>query len=601
MAQRVQSTIDAEYERDRQEDESTETTGDDEVIQKVNSAYEASKRNQGGYFTLFRDLWRLWRFYKSAGSYVKVVNPIGFAMTVGLLSKMFMRMPDFLLVARTGGWKWLQKILESYLKYQFDNPKAEEPVSEEYVSFVTEMLVTGTAWYKVHWCTKYHTKFEERIDPITGEMTRDSVRVIAYDDPIFEHVPNENVYWEPGARNVDQSKYIIFEQFVSESQLRELGEIIDPMTGEPVYAYIEEAIAGKASGSEAHDPSGVKAARKATGTDTSEENKDKFHLIEYWEDDKLCVLIDKKWVSRNEDNPFDAGYKPFGNMQYVKVPHEMCGIGALEPVSDLLKAQNITITQRLEYISNLLQQQWAVAAGAEVDEDALMDGYPVVHMATTDAVVPLNKGQVPQAAFVETQEIVGAIERGMGISGYQVGAPAAAQDRTQGTATGIQTIVAEAQTRFDLTMRRFEQIVLKKVARLYLDLNKQYFPETEQRIILVTDGNGQQQPVPLTKELLNLTDWHIDIVPGSTGAVDKARKAQSFMRWTTFAMSVIPNFDRQAAVMEAADYEDIENPERFVLQAPPMAPGLPAGQSGMPMEQGQEMPQEAMPMRNMLS
>lgn len=251
-------------------------------------------------------------------------------------------------------------------------------------------------------------------------------------------------------------------------------------------------------------------------------------------------------------------------MQYVKVPHEFYGIGALEPIADLHKAANISLTQRLEYVSNLLTQQFAVMNGRGVDEDAIIDGYPIVHMDSADAVTPLNKGSIQQASFVSGNEINAEIERGTGFSGYSGGTPNSNLDKTQGTATGTSIIVQEAQTRFDLTLKRFEKNVLRKIAYLFLDLDKQHFSEIqdeeEGRIL---DINGKA--IMVGKDLLNASDWQIEIVPGSVGFIDKQAKYENFIKWVEFSNAMIPNFNRSLAVKEASEYLDIEEADRFII------------------------------------
>lgn len=561
------------------EEEPRPVTDDSEALATVTRAYEEAKRYQDGYVNIWRQLWQLWRFYRSADSAVKIFDPIGFAMSVGLLSKIFVQAPKIVLTAKTGGWKWLAKILQAYLEHQFNNPDSDDPMDEQYYSFVTELLVLGTAVGKVCWHTKYITQFEEQATGMDemGQpiIERVPVEKKAFDDPTFEHIPLDKFFLQPGSKSISESKYAIFEKEVNLSYLEGLRKIVDPMTGQPLYNIPDEALVG--SDTAEIDRHGIDLARKPTGvTNTTDEHKDKWQLLEYWEDDKYIVVLNKTWVIRGpEDNPNDDGKKPFIGMPYTRVPHEFYGIGALEPVADLQKAQNITLTQRLQFVSNLLNQQFAVVGTLNAsDEDALVEGYPIVHVQSADAIQPLNKGQVPQASFLTAQDILGSMERTMGISGYQLGAPAAADDKTQGTKGGIQSIVSEAQTRFNMTLRRFENIVLKGVAKRFLDLDRQYFSDVEEKMVLVTDQT-EQIPVPLTKELLLAAEFHVNIVPGSTGVIEKDQKAQMFMQWAQFAMATIPNFNRELAVIESAEYHDIEMPERFITAMPMMGQGPP--------------------------
>ena len=540
----------------------TDRVADDiSSLTKVLNAYEASKRNQNQSFELFRDMYRLWRFYKEKGSIVKVFNPVGFAITIGLLSKMFVKTPKILASARDDGFEEAEKLVSALLEYQFDNPTAEEPMDEEYISFITEMFVCGTAVAKVCWDTQLITQFEDQpmIDPFgqlvtdeMGQVSEQKVSVVkkSFDDPTFEHIPIENFYYQPGAKSISQSKYCIYEKWVDKDYLREKEQ-------EGIYKDIDSVEADSVK----KDISGVGQARTIKSKANNERFKDKVHLLEYWEDDQVITVAGESIVIRDEDNPDNHGRKPFVAMRYVKVPHEFYGIGVLEPIQDLQKVHNITMTQRIEYASSLLSRQFGVVSGREVDEDAILEGYPVVHMSSPDAVFPLSKGSIQQSAFLVGEEINKEIERGAGFSGYSGGVPQAATDKTAGTMGGIQTIVAEARTRFDLTLRRFEKNVLRKTAQLFLELDRQYLSETEEKLIKISGPQGTQRAA-IAKEVLMMTDYQVEIIPGSVGYIDKQTKYQNFMTWVGQAVS-IQGFNAMDAIIEAADYLDIENPERF--------------------------------------
>ena len=512
-------------------------------LTRVTQSYEKAKRAQQDAFTLFRDMYRLWRFYKAKGSWVKVFNPIGFAITIGLLSKMFVKIPKLLITARRGGFRKLARQISALIEYQMDNPQAEESMDEEYISFITEMLVCGTAVGKVMWDWRPAKKSEL----VNGEVI--TYEDTGFDDPIFEHIPIQNFYIEPGAKSIGEAKYVIYEKYCTKEYIYQKQE-------QGYYDKIDiEASSGKS------DLTGVDVARGIGGKgSTTEKYKDKVHLLEYWEDDRLIVVANSAVILRDDDNPYNHGKKPFVAMSYVKVPHEFYGIGALEPIDDLHKAVNISLTQRLEYVNNLLNQQYAVISGRKVDEEAIIDGYPIVHVDSSDAVTPLNKGSVPQAAFVSGQELIAEIERGTGFSGYAGGGTSAPTDKTKGTATGVSLLIQEAQTRFDLTLKRFEKVVLRKIAYMFLDLDKQHLSETKAKII-----NVSGQPLELTRNLLYAADWDIQVVPGSVGFIDKQQKYTNFISWVEFANALVPNFNRSLAVMEAAEYQEIENPERFII------------------------------------
>jgi hypothetical protein len=100
------------------EEKTEEPNNDIEALGIVTKAFEASKRDQQGAFTLFRDLYRLWRFYKSKGSSVKIFDPIGFTITIGLLSKMFVKPPQVLAAAKVQKMPKARTLQEAVQQYQ---------------------------------------------------------------------------------------------------------------------------------------------------------------------------------------------------------------------------------------------------------------------------------------------------------------------------------------------------------------------------------------------------------------------------------------------------------------------------------------------------
>jgi len=565
-----------------------------EALTKVTKAFEASKRDQQEAFTLFRDLYRLFRFYKAQGSSVKIFDPVGFTIVVGLLSKMFVKPPQVLVAAKLQKfpqartpeemvlqYRMKQKTEEavnkvkSLLEMQMDNPTLDEPMDEEFISFITEMLICGTAVAKVHWDYTFITQFEEVPaqdefgQPMLDEqgqpaIQRQRVDKMGFDDPVFECIPIENFYIQPGAKNISKSRYAIYEKF------EDLESYIERAEKEGNRTNLDKIVAGTY---QKGDRTGITNARGIRGKGSSNEKyKDKIHILEYWEDDLLIEVINESVVTRNEDNPDNHGRKPFVSMQYQKNPHNFYGIGALEPIQDLHKAVNISLTQRLEYVSNLLNQQFMVVNQRDFDEDALLEQYPIVHTNSADAVVPLQKSTVGQEVFVSGNELVAEIEKISAYSGYSNGTPASAQDKTSGTATGISIIVQEAQTRFDLTLKRFEKIVLRFTAQMFLALDRQYLSSTEGKLIKLSGGSGVQFD-EFVKNILDEYEWHIEIVPGSVGFIDKQQKVNNLRMWKESAM-MMPHFDLEKYIEEEAGYLDIDDPQRFFKTGPDGRPVL---------------------------
>lgn len=549
-------------------------SGQDQIASKVSSAYQKAASAQQIQFALFKELYQLWRFYKSRNSGVKVINPVAYALTIGLLSKFYTKAPKLSILARQDVDEIAKKLVKGLLEYQFDNPEKSEPMDEQFISFITELCVTGTAVAKVCWVTEFNSTYEnvpkldKKGEPVLDkngfpEFDKKKINKKGFDDPVFEHIPIENFYIQPGATSIEKAEWVIYEKWVDKDHLEDMQE-------QGIYSNVDLVVYGSQNKT---DKTGIAASRTPGGKgDSSERYKDKAHLLEYWTDDRVIVVINEKVVVRDDTNPFNHGKKPFVSMPYTRVPHEFYGIGAIEPARDLQKSVNISITQRLEYISNMLNQQYAVLNQRGVDEDAIIDGYPIVHMDSPDAVTPLNKMQIANSVFINSNDILSDIERAMGISGYELGNPNASSDKTRGTKGGVEAIIGEAQDKFAFLMKRFEQNVLKPTAQMFLDLDLQYLPSTEEKVIHIVEDDGTKNNYPVTRQILENVNWMVNIVPFSTGTIDKQNKLANFMAWVDFAMKSIPNFDKQAAVMEAAHIQEIDHPERFIKEMPPELP-----------------------------
>lgn len=115
--------------------------------------------------------------------------------------------------------------------------------------------------------------------------------------PTFDVIDPRLIFPEPGAETVEEAEYIVQEALVSKDYVRKMfaDGIFSTQFSEDD---LETMLAGQGD-----EPKGYE--------NTNRDKSTKANLLEYWEDDRVIVVLNKKWKVRDEANPFDHKKKPF--------------------------------------------------------------------------------------------------------------------------------------------------------------------------------------------------------------------------------------------------------------------------------------------------
>ena len=195
-------------------------------------------------------------------------------------------------------------------------------------------------------------------------------------------------------------------------------------------------------------------------------------ILERWEGAKYCVIADDSTIIREENDPFKIG----GNnlltaMNYVKGDRPYA-YGEIDSIYMTVRAQDTIVNQSIDIVNRYLRPSILVDPMANANLDQLMDlienGGVMEGKPEMIGAVPTNVP--PTAAFTTIDTLQQAIERTERFSPYSTGVPNSAVDKTQGTATGIQSMQAATEPNFQIKLDALTECFVEPAARMELKM-----------------------------------------------------------------------------------------------------------------------------------
>lgn len=382
------------------------------------------------------------------------------------------------------------------------------------------------------------------------EETSGYTEFTIYEGPRARWVDIFNFLVAPEAPDLEQARYTIERMYREMSYIRRL--VKQGVYRFPPHMNLEQITAVD------DEPSGQRntAIGLANNTDPT---RRPVELREIWTDDGRCITIaNAKAILRVIENPFDHGMKPYFRVVDYLNEGEFWGSGEIEALEGLQDLQNAIVNQRIDNVRMTMDQMKAVSFEALED---LRDLRPrpggVVRVNggqdPREVVYPLDSGDVTSSAFTEAEQIERLIERVSGVSAYQLGMDSPSMSDT---ATGVNTITEQGNTKFALKVKMAEMLGIRTMARQWGSLIQQYMEDP--RVIRVLGPDGEWAFEPVTPEsLLGAVDYSVEI--GSSAATDSVMKEQSMTLLQVMA-GLVPQAVPQLAqdVFEAFGRKNIQ-------------------------------------------
>lgn len=330
-------------------------------------------------------------------------------------------------------------------------------------------LIYGTGWQKTYWKKDYRARRQllPSAEP-GGGMVEVELEQLVYDDPDCICVDPKDVISDPFSQKLQESDGIFHRLWMSSRQVRRrietqqwrnlTGENLDELADSSKYDTLMNQ-------RESAVPQPARQSRSATGKQPVHE------VLEFHDGEQIITIIDRKCVVASGPNPNWHGELPFQAYRPTQIPHQIHGMGEIEPIEKLQEELNVLRTERRYNAALVLQKVFAYHEGLVEKEDIQFGpGYAIgVNGDPRELIFPIQAGDIPNSGYEEEDRITGDIDKVTGISDTVMGAGLSAGD----TATGVQLVQGAASRRIELKAHRLELEIIDPGGQQMLELDQQ--------------------------------------------------------------------------------------------------------------------------------
>ena len=448
------------------------------------------------------------------------------------------------------------------------------------------------------------TYWKEKVRTVTRyERVRRSLRypsglaalqskIVDFRGPCSEDVDIYDARWDPDAKDVETCAYFFHRTWRGMAYIKRKVE-----SGE-WYPLDLEAIK-KMSPGESRD-SVWSGRREAAGLPSGDQNREegKHEVWEFYEGDRVVVVLDRKIVVANDVTPFHHGQYPFHIFRPTLVEGEFVGMGDIEPLVQLSGELSTLRTQRRDAATIALYPPTFYQRGTIRRQDA-KTGPGVWTPVQGDPKEVLYQPQLrdlPGSSYQEEESIQQNLDLVSGISEAVAGGVG---EGAAETATGIQFRAAAAGARIGAKTKMLRIETILPEARQFQALNRQYLLEGE-TVRVDEPESVQSEPgktyafMDVSRECLD-ANVELDVEDQSTepdNPVERLNNALSLYQ----ALANNPAVKPDAPLKHLLTEYGVRDPENWIAEQNSVTPeaigetlSTILTESGIPEEQAQQM------------
>lgn len=440
------------------------------------------------------------------------------------------------------------ELRQDYLYYTFDRMK----FLKIQTLWLRQYEIYGWSPLYYYWRSEESNVLLRKTDSISKKISLVKQKVMKYDDFWSKVIDVFHSFLQPGVTAPEEGDWFIFRELVSKQDLRKLVD------SEIFYPNVMEFLAENRQ-VESHLDTGLDSRDDLVGNlrDASPHSYGKYEL--YWclEDNKIICTLGQNVLCLVSDNPNPLQKKPIINCNLTEMVSEPIGISTIESLAGLPDKLNALTNARLKNISLQLGKVFLINRQARVDWDNfVMEAGNLIE--TDDIANTMQEIEFSDNSISSEREILTTKEEAQfatGISDYIVGVKSGA--RLTDTATGVSTIVREANARYALKQAAYESGCLRELVLAADAYSKIYV--TDEKRIYVLGPQGFKSATITPEDLV----WDADIMvePGSCVPLDQATRRENLTALLNPIMKM-PNIIKidkyMHQVLEANDFRNAD-------------------------------------------
>jgi hypothetical protein len=510
----------------------------EQTINLVSKRFNLARNNQVSWFEKFIRWYGLYRGYQARKNYYGRSNlfiPASFWTVESYVPRVVRALRKIIATPQAEDDVANAKATSALLEFQQEQLGWVEFLDQ----WVRSAGIYGSYPAKVSW--KY-----------TGEKKEDR--------PQVDLVDINDLFIDPNAEDIDQARWVIHKTTKHFDDLKTTG----------TYKNLDQ-IMPRNSGR--YDGDQWKQQRKAilsVAQQPPDSQSKIVDLYEYWgfDDDgnnMLLTVANKNTVIREEPNPMadilPGNALPFVMLYDLKVPHELYGIGEIEPIEKLQEELNDTRNQRMDNVTLILNRMWEVLRTADVSEENFvsMPG-KVFYSNIPNGIREISTPDVTNSAYNEEKLIKEDIQQ-TAVGSANVDIPAVQKSET---ATGILAIQEAGDTRTEEKVKNLK-IAVKKLWRMILALDQTLL---DKDFVIRIKG---QTGITFEKHTPSDIKGNFDIDVEVESQQNRMVKKQEAMQLYQLSKDT-PNANIEKAYKDLLELFDKSNPDEYVLPPPPPPP-----------------------------
>lgn len=406
------------------------------------------------------------------------------------------------------------------------------------------------------WRLEERTVLEREIDEQGNSVLR-KVPARVWDDFYARVLDVFDCFMQPGVEEIEESDYFMFREWLSEKDLLQRVE------GGTLYEEVKEYLEDNESGFKNNEAPGRVERDELLGItrNISDSAYGKHELLYVLEDDRIICILNRDILARSGDNPHPRQEKALINLKLMPLISEPIGISTIEALGGLPEKLNALTNTRLDNLSLIMNK--VIIANRFSNTDFKNLKFTAGNVILTNDTKSLEFLDVPDIGQSSEREIFSTKEEMQfvsGVSDFIVGTNSSS--RLADTATGVSTIVREANARFALKLSTFEGGALRKLVTAAHVYNMLYMPK--EKIIHVLGPKGYTLQNVTLEEIM--CDCEFIVEPGSSIPLDQLTRRQALTNLFGLVQAVPQIVDMGKYVKEVFDAHDIRNPDELILE-----------------------------------
>jgi hypothetical protein len=494
--------------------------------------------------------------------------PLAFSTVETVLPAMLSVSPEMTVLPRSPGSEGNVYNLKAQLEAQQE--QIDYPLTLQTIG--KDGLITGLGVQKTWWRQDWRVKPGLFVDPTTGAAIPQQQLQQLFDDPDAAAVDPFDFIPDPFAARIKDADGAFHRTWRSSRYVKRMADTHQWRNLEGVSIEEIKGLANSRYYNETWRQRRAIGDRGFSGYGSIHGKEDVHEVLEFHDGDRIVTVLDRCVVVASALNPNWHGELPFQCFRPTELPHELRGIGEIEPIEQLQEELNTLRTQRRYNADLVLQRVFAYHEGMVQREDIKFGpGYAIgVNGDPREMLFPIQVGDIPNSSYREEELINQDVDRTSGISDTIAGAGMEGGE----TATGMQLVNSAASRRIENKTRRMEKEIVGPGGKQFVELSQQHV--IANRTVRISQPPAPGEPdrrwawfLLGPRQLAG--EFDVRVVDNSMQPENiPQNRADAQMAMTLFQQN--PAIDQQKLAEYAMGKMGVEAPEAFLAPPNPMVP-----------------------------